>query len=56
MIFSAITSLAQDTANQPSGLTTSGWVTMILSIAFVLGLVSWCYTRILTAPSPTDDE
>ena len=32
-------------------MTTAGFVSMILSLVFVVGLVSWCYYRVLTAPS-----
>ncbi len=32
-------------------MTTAGFVSMILSLAFVVGLVSWCYYRVLTAPT-----
>jgi hypothetical protein len=32
-------------------MTTAGFASMILSLVFVVGLVSWCYYRVLTAPS-----
>ena len=31
-------------------MTTGGWVTMLLSLAFVWGLTFWCFRRVLTAP------
>lgn len=32
-------------------MTTAGFVSMILSLVFVVGLTSWCYYRVLTAPA-----
>jgi len=32
-------------------MTTAGFVSMILSLTFVVGLVTWCYRRVLTAPA-----
>lgn len=40
-------------------MTVAGVVSMVLSLVFVVGLVSWCYYRVLTAPAeppePTKD-
>lgn len=40
-------------------MTTAGMISMVLSLTFVVGLVGWCYYRVLTAPQeppkPTDD-
>ncbi len=32
-------------------MTTAGFVSMILSLVFVVGLCAWCYFRVLTAPA-----
>lgn len=32
-------------------MTTEGWVFMILSIGFVLGLISFCFYRVLNKPA-----
>ena len=32
-------------------MTTEGWVFMILSIGFVLSLISFCFYRVLTKPA-----
>lgn len=37
-------------------MTTAGLISMILSLTFVVGLVSWCYYRVLTAPTPPPEE
>lgn len=39
-------------------MTTSGWIFLMLSLAFVYGLTFWCYVRILKAPAAqgSDDE
>jgi hypothetical protein len=29
-------------------MTTGGWITMILSVSFVLGLFGWCIWRVLS--------
>lgn len=31
-------------------MTLGGWVFMILSLSFVLGLTGWCYYKVLTIP------
>lgn len=33
-------------------MTTAGFLSMVFSLVFVVGLCSWCYYRVLTAPSP----
>jgi hypothetical protein len=37
-------------------MTTAGLVSMILSLTFVVGLVAWCYHRVLTAPTPPPEQ
>lgn len=37
-------------------MTTAGLISMVLSLAFVVGLVSWCYYRVLTAPTPPPEQ
>lgn len=32
------------------GLTTGGWITMLVSLGFVWGLVIWSYRRTLASP------
>ena len=36
-------------------MTLTGWIFMILSITFVVTLVSWCYYRVLTAPGESTE-
>ncbi len=31
-------------------MTTGGWITMILSVGFVTGLLGWCIYRVLRGP------
>lgn len=31
-------------------MTTAGWIVMVLSLGFVLGLVGFCFYRVLTSP------
>lgn len=31
-------------------MTAGGWLTMVVSLAFVWGLVIWCFRRVLTSP------
>jgi hypothetical protein len=31
-------------------MTTGGWITMIISLAFVWGLVIWCFRKVLQTP------
>ncbi len=37
-------------------MTLAGLLSMVLSLSFVVGLVSWCYYRVLKAPSPPPEE
>jgi len=37
-------------------VTTAAIVFMTVSLTFVVVLVTWCYTKILTAPPPKDDD
>lgn len=37
-------------------MTTIGFVMMLLSLVFVVGLAFWCYYRVLTAPTPPPEE
>jgi hypothetical protein len=30
----------------------AGWILMIASISFVIGLTAWCYYCVLTSPAP----
>lgn len=49
----AMLTLAQATTQDTSSvqpLTVAGWTFMLLSIAFVLFLVIFCFYRVLTAP------
>jgi len=36
------------------GLTVGGWVTMILSVGFVTGLLGWCIYKVVTTPGETE--
>ena len=36
-------------------MTAGGWLTLVLSLAFVWGLAGWCYWKILTVPEPRED-
>lgn len=38
-----------------AGLTTAGWIVMIVSVGTVLALVSYCLFRVLTLP-PVEEE
>jgi len=31
-------------------MTIGGWITMLLSVGFVTGLLSWCIYKVLTTP------
>lgn len=31
-------------------MTTFGWILMICSLSFVVGLTAWCYKRVLSLP------
>jgi hypothetical protein len=35
-------------------MTLGGWITLILSVGFVISLFAWCITRILTGHQPVD--
>jgi hypothetical protein len=35
-------------------MTPVGWIFMLCSLAFVLGLAIFCFARVLRKPSPTD--
>lgn len=35
-------------------MTPGGWITMILSVGFVVSLFSWCVFRVLTSKGPVD--
>lgn len=37
-------------------MTAGGWLFMLTSVGFVVGLVSYCFYRVLTAPSERDDS
>lgn len=34
-------------------MTIGGWITMLLSVGFVTGLLSWCIYKVLTTPEAT---
>lgn len=36
-------------------MTTLGMLSMVCSLAFVVGLVSWCYYQVLKTPTPPPD-
>jgi hypothetical protein len=36
-------------------MTPEGWLFMILSITFVIGLTAWCYYRVLTTPGDSTE-
>lgn len=35
-------------------MTFSGWIFLIVSLAFVWGLCLWCFYKVLTLPPPSD--
>lgn len=35
-------------------MTTGGWIFMLGSIGFVVGLLSFCFARVLSKPASTD--
>ena len=35
-------------------MTTGGWITMILSVGFVVSLFGWCIFRVITSRGPVD--
>lgn len=34
-------------------MTPAGWIIMLLSIGFVVGLTAWCFYRVLTTRAPS---
>lgn len=34
-------------------MTIGGWITMIISVGFVTGLLTWCVYKVLTTPEST---
>lgn len=36
-------------------MTTGGWVIMIISMSSVIALVSFCYYKVLTTPTSTEE-
>ena len=44
--------LAQTT--ESVGLTVGGWITMLLSVGFVTGLLAWCIYKVVTTPGETE--
>lgn len=36
------------------GLTVPGWITMLLSVGFVSGLLGWSVWKVITTPGETD--
>lgn len=37
-------------------MTLGGWISMTVTIGFVLALFSWCCYKMTTAPQPTEDD
>jgi len=37
-------------------MTAGGWVFMLCSVSFVVGLAFWCFWRVLSAPPHRADE
>lgn len=35
-------------------MTTGGWIFMIASIGFVVGLITFCFAKVLAQPSATE--
>ncbi|HYC78131.1 MAG TPA: hypothetical protein VEI02_10940 [Planctomycetota bacterium] len=47
--------LLMQTANAPAqapGLNAGGVAFMLISVGFVVGLVAWCFYKVLTVPDP----
>lgn len=44
--------VAQVPADPSYRITLGGWITMILSVGFVTGLLAWCIHRVLRESSP----
>jgi hypothetical protein len=36
------------------GLTAGGWITMILSVGFVVGLLTWCVWKVISTPGAAE--
>jgi len=34
-------------------MSTGGWITMLLSVGFVTGLLAWCMWKVLATPEAT---
>lgn len=34
-------------------MTVAGWVIMLASVGFVVGLTAYCFYRVLTSPTPS---
>ena len=43
--------LAQVPADPAYRITIGGWITMLLSVGFVTGLLAWCISRVLRESS-----
>lgn len=37
-------------------MTIGGWITMIVSLAFVWGLTFWCFRKVLQNPEPETEK
>lgn len=37
-------------------MTVAGWIIMLCSIGFVVGLLAFCFYRVLSQPEATDQE
>ena len=35
-------------------MTTTGWIFMVCSVGFVVGLTFWCFKKVLTKPASAD--
>ena len=35
-------------------MTTGGWITMIISVGFVTGLLTWCIYKVMTTSGETE--
>lgn len=35
-------------------MTIGGWITMLLSVGFVTGLLAWCILKVLTTPGTSE--
>lgn len=48
----AALALLASTPPPPTTLTAGGWITMLLSVGFVVCLFGWCIWRVIKAPPP----